>query len=66
MVYDATWRTSSYPDFCRSITQLAQYCATAYVQQHSPAPQSCNTVLHHADDALVGEVRVWPDSSAKN
>lgn len=49
MVYNAIWRTSSYPSFCRGVTQLAQDCAARYARDH-------------ADDELQGKVKVWPDS----
>ncbi|MGM8931558.1 LysR family transcriptional regulator [Salinicola halophyticus] len=53
MYYDAIWRTSSYPNFCRGVTQLAQDCAARYARDH-------------ADDEPQREVKVWPDSSDKN
>lgn len=49
MVYNAIWRTSSYPSFCRGVTQLAQDCAARYARDH-------------ADDEPQGKVKVWPDS----
>lgn len=53
MVYNAIWRTSSYPSFCRGVTQLAQDCAARYTRDH-------------ADDEPQDKVKVWPDSSDKN
>jgi len=35
MYYDATWRTSNYPSFCRRVAQLAQECAAQYARQHA-------------------------------
>ncbi|GHB24751.1 LysR family transcriptional regulator [Salinicola rhizosphaerae] len=58
MYYDAIWRTSNYPSFCRSLTQLAQECAARYAQHHE-AQQGVS-------DSQARSVKVWPDTSDKN
>lgn len=48
MYYDAIWRTSNYPSFCRRVSQLAQECAAQYAQSH-------------ADSDPQPSVKVWSE-----
>ncbi|WP_110690045.1 LysR family transcriptional regulator [Salinicola endophyticus] len=55
MYYDATWRTSNYPSFCRRVSQLAQDCAADYFRADAEQPET----------PLPG-VKVWTDTADKN
>jgi DNA-binding transcriptional LysR family regulator len=53
MYYEAIWRTASYPSFSRSVSQIAQQCATRYANDH-------------ADDTALPKVKAWADTENKN